>query len=271
MTEAALSLPGKRQIQESLTPRQWLLALPRLADADRRSQRRWLVLTICAVAFGLLGFFASLAIIAQVHTPLVFLGWLVVEIGLIAAAFLTERPGPNQLPAMIPLVGVLKEEMDPDAPLRLSLDMRGRTCKDKQVNLGHRAGRQAGSDFLDPFLSGSGRLADGSLLSFRLVDRTHVVSITKRSASGKRKTKVKTRVSTLIDVTLQVRTRDYVARSAPGAARLSDKAGGKRTAVRVRRVIKSKTPGALLDMQDFLGTMALCYQAVAPRRKEKRS
>ncbi len=266
----------ERCIDGSYTPAQWLSFLPGLAERDRREDKQRGTLLAVTIGFGMVGLAAGI-FLAMSGLAFVLVVWAVVEVGLIVATVrMNRRDLSNQLrEAVVPLLGVLREEMDPAEPLRLKLDLRGRLFKTKLSRTDKPAKTR---HFVDPWMSASGKLADGALLSFQVVDHASLRSVTKRAGSGKYKTKIKACLSTLIDVNLRVRVKDYVSvppvpdrpgLKNPEQAKFLVKEAGKRISVRVRRVIKSRGAEGLLDVNEFLGTVALAYKSVVPRPEAK--
>ena len=192
---------------------------------------------------------------------------------------------PDQLKVtVLPLLTLLREDVPPDEPLDLDLDLRGMTA-DKQTSeesLQPSAGRYPKiieTYIDDPWLTGRVRLADGAHLRFSVEARVRKRRITKRSSSGKIKTKHKHKVKHRIGVRLGVPKKHYVVATPEGTSPASEEETDIRIALRdrerrseieVRRVVTDKHRGVPTDTtlalapRAILATIAEAYRQVQP-------
>ncbi len=103
----------------------------------------------------------------------------------------------------------LRRDIGPTAPVTLSMDFRRVDLPEKKQ--GHRvtpSGWKA-QDFADPWLTLQTRLLDGTHLSIGMVQRLQKRSRTRRSVSGKYKTKFRKKGWAVIQVQLRVKAERY--------------------------------------------------------------
>lgn len=266
-----------RRVDQSYTPGQWLSILRPLARSDRaRGWRRFAFGCVCVLAFMFAFLFGiGFAFSMGWRDPLVVL----LLIGIVSL-ILYRREAPPDLPNdvrrfVLPLISILREEMSPADRLSLRMDLRGRLHKDKQVgkptaSAPNSVGRHyVETHYLDPWLVGKARLADGANLEWRVTDHVR--------ERGRYK-KIKYRIKTLIEVRLGLPREDYAPHAGGTADTASDrvamKSGATRTVVRVRRVLLTRTRGwgarrlgpTALSVDDFVDLVAAAYARVAPGR-----
>jgi hypothetical protein len=178
--------------------------------------------------------------------------------------------------SVAPLVAVLREDMAPEAPLTLRLDLRGGEINAKRVDqrkLDRPPGKGAPSTteatYADPWLGGAAELADGSRLEWTVTDELRKREVSRRNPRGKLKTKAKYKVKRQIDVRLAFPD-DYAALAAgerrQGQERLAVRPGEKRTVVKLRRVFVRYHRDAPLEARSMLDLMADAYREVTPAR-----
>jgi hypothetical protein len=186
---------------------------------------------------------------------------------------------------LLPCVRIFQRDMEAGQPLRLEVDL--------SPGLGDMVGQplQLPGPFKNrsllkvveklyrkPLLAGQARLADGSVLAWRVLYHLRVREITKRGASGKTKHKVKTRGRRLIAVRLGLRADAWsLAAHAPAAAPagvaagITSSANGRRLVLKVRRTVEL---GKAFDLgkaapadglEDLLATIGSLYTQVRRR------
>jgi len=177
---------------------------------------------------------------------------------------------------VLPLLALMREDMSAEAPLHLKLDLgKGMTDAkrtDQKPLPGPRTIVQ--SSYRNGWMEGDGTLTDGSTLAWSIVDLIRERKVTRRNPRGKTKTKVKYKVRRMIDMRIGLRRDDYLlAGTAPkggGNERIDVKSGEKRNVLRVRRVVESADPDAILDLDDFIGPLAAAYRRVALNNAEEK-
>lgn len=262
----------ERRIEGAYTPEAWLACLGPLAERDRRGDtvRRsvgWGIAAACAAAFVALAC-AHVAVTGAVFAALAAAGGV--------AFFLLKRQDlPNApLQFLLPLLVVLREELPPETPVTLRLDLSG--AQQAHKRLGERRWdtgwpKVKEQQFADPWLSGEARLADDSRLHWDLVDHLRRRDVRRRNARGKIKRKTKYRVKRHLTVRLGLPHESYATASAPAATqpgdRLAVRPGERRDVVRVRRVIEARSPDAPLAIEHFLDLVGQAYQRAQPARE----
>lgn len=112
---------------------------------------------------------------------------------------------------LLPLVHLLKAEVRPREPILLGIDLRGWKIREKKGNpIKHKDEKKTIDTFYgDPWLIGEVRLADHSRLQFRFTNRVRERETTFRRSSGKVKTRIKPKNTTIIETQLAVSNRRY--------------------------------------------------------------
>ncbi len=113
---------------------------------------------------------------------------------------------------LLPCVRIFQRDMDAREPLHLEADLRsglgpliGQPRRLPGPFKNPRLRKVVEKLYRKPLLSGQARLADGSVVSWRVAYHVRVREITKRGSSGKIKSKVETRARRLVAVRLGLR------------------------------------------------------------------
>jgi hypothetical protein len=257
---------AEKLIEGTRTADEWLSLLGPLAEYDRHGDA---VRSVLKKA----GCISALAFLACLYLGVVVGLWMLFVIMLIIAIVgvtIFTRQFKEDLPDnfrkfVVPLISILREEMEPDQALYLRLDFRGGEHKEKQVVRGQSPTTQGKETyFVDTWIAGKTSLADDSRLEWEVADNIRRRQITKRRSS-KVKTKVKHKIKTLIDVRLGPSAEHYTPADTGGASegmQTGLKLGEKRSTVRVRRVIVSRQLGSVLNLDDFVAAIAEGYRRV---------
>ncbi|NOK33478.1 hypothetical protein HMI49_09740 [Corallococcus exercitus] len=112
----------------------------------------------------------------------------------------------------------LQVDLSPDAPVRLKLDLRPPDLLHKRVKQ-DMVGWWNTDFFVDPWFTLETRLADGTFLRIRMVERLQKRERSKTSASGKTRTKTKRKGFARLEVSVRVKPERY-----PGLERLKARA-----------------------------------------------
>jgi hypothetical protein len=171
---------------------------------------------------------------------------------------------------ILPMITLLREDMEPDEPLHLKIDLRDGTRDERKLesrSLPSHGGRSITQTiYNNPWMSGDSTLADGSALSWELSDRIRERKVTRRNPRGKIKTKTKYKVRRLIDVRVGLKRGDYVVEGTMGKSgnnKIAMKPGEKRNVIRVRRALITSDPNAPLDVKEFIDPIAEAYKKVS--------
>lgn len=173
---------------------------------------------------------------------------------------------------VVPWVMILKEDMHPDAPLTLEIDLSGGCQRSKRYR---STGGGAGSFmfggirttwYVDPWLRGRARLLNKARMSFAVTDRIRERRISKRSSSGKIKTKYKykTKQEMQVQITLPP------GRWARPNRDVEVRADGDRRILTVKRLKVSRTEGAAPSLAALLALPTAAWAAVVPREESER-
>lgn len=187
--------------------------------------------------------------------------------------FFRKRDLPNTMRLFVlPLVAVLREDMEDKERLSLKVDLRGAKEKSKLQSKERKRTRNLAihklveSIYVDPWLQGSARLADGILIHWKIIDTLRHRDITKRGSSGKLKFKTKSKVKRLYEVQLTVPKKRYALEEGDAWDGDNVKVNHKdsKSTVRVRRVEVSRTTGRPAELRPFLQMIASVYKQVKP-------
>ena len=273
-----------KQIDANWWPGEWLTFLNSTAqhdaqaDAVRKRTGRWLT---AAVLIGLAGAIA-LAIVQPV-AGVAFAVVALVAVVVLARAWSsmrkTDLPGDNLRFAAL-LANVLQEDIAPGSGLWLRLDLRGPTHESKKVHVSpeYRHGvyhKVVDTFYDDPWFGGGASLADGSRLTWSVLDRTRSSRRTKRNPRGKVKTKTKLKKTTHFQVTLGLPAKNYAVpqgANQPGggaATKVKVKPADSRTNIKVTSVARTTDVKAVPDPQALIALIADAYRRGRPSRRKK--
>ena len=175
----------------------------------------------------------------------------------------------------LPFLAILKQDMEPHQTLKVRVDLRAPTHANKrrgspQSSKGGAYASVVETSYHDNWFAGSARLADASVLHWSVVDDVVESKRTKRSSSGKMKTKTRNYKRSTVAVSLSVANKRYgvtpTASANADGQKLAVQSGAKRRTIKLTRKIKTKSletmdPGVLID------TVASAYRnVVAPAR-----
>jgi hypothetical protein len=213
MTSPPLS-PGASSFEQShihdrQAPARDILAdFPRLREigAQRAAARsRWKTIMIVCIVATLPAIFVAVAVPALFPLPLAAVAGAVVT-GILFGR--TPRFDDRQFDATERIIRLVMADTVADAPLHLRLDMRPHTTSDKLAGEG-QAGDWKVKYYLSPWLTLAGRFLDGSRFDIRLLTRFQARRKWKRSRSGKRKLKHKSKESLRVYVGLRIKPDKY--------------------------------------------------------------
>jgi hypothetical protein len=241
LTHEQQALIQTRRIEGDRTPDEWLRMLGPVADFDRQ---------VAHVRGGGGGFFAR--------------------------RFAKKHDLPDGLRLLVmPLLPILREDHDPEAPLALAIDMSGAQNPRKLARNSepYRKGAYyhvVDSFYDDPWFRCRAQFADGAHLDLAVIDHVRASSKTKKSASGRTKRKQKAKKKTEIAVTVSLPTNNYEAggrgRSVP---KQTVKAGAKRTVIKTSGVLVQPNVDAVPGVNALLELIAAAYERVDPARRKK--
>jgi hypothetical protein len=159
----------------------------------------------------------------------------------------------------LPFLAVVKQDMDHDQTLSVRIDLRSPTDDRKRKGSGkpYKAGVYTNivdTNYHDAWFHGTARLADGSLLRWDVADDICQSKRTKRSSSGKSKTKTRSYKRTVVSIALSVTNKRYGVNEGLQSSRhkVAVTNGAKRRTIKLTRKIKTKSldpvdPAVLID------------------------
>jgi hypothetical protein len=199
--------------------------------------------------------------------------------GFFTRRFARKNDVPNGLREFtMPLLPILREDHDPDTPLELRLDLSGWEQDRKKIGTGdpykQGAYRKIVDTFYDdPWIEGHAKFVDGADIRFTVVDHVRSSRKTKRSSSGKIKTKKKSKKKIEFTVTCSFPARNYAAAGQPapsgGVKKESVKADEERTVVKLNRVVEATSFYSTPQPELLLDLLANAYARVDPARRKK--
>ena len=210
-----------------------------------------------------LGIAGNSAIIAM-NLP----GWLVfVWIGLWAALFVFTLVmyfktrnidvSDNLRISIMPMLYVLRDDIEPRESVELVLDLRAPMAKEKLLRTEKPRERLTETFYSDPWMSAEAILVDGSRLRWSVTDLIRHRSVTKKTRSGKWKTKTKDSKKCSVDVELTVRNKSYEVQGG--------EAGEKKTSLSDKKTMKLTSANAV-DPQVVLGVITDLFRRVQPAK-----
>lgn len=260
-----------KQIDVNRTPEEILQLLTSLAEYDRIGDRRrkqfgisaGLLLVAMFIAFFVLRgdqFSAWAKLILGAGSLTCFIVWRKLK-GLDLS---------NNLRGFaLPFLVLLREDMEKDQKGHIKLDLRPPTHPSKRQKQSPKYAAGAyykiiDTFYLDPWLEGTARLADGCSLRWEIVDHIIERRKSKRNARGKHKTKTKYKKKTEMRVQVGLPSASYQLAPAPGGEGVEVKSGEKRDTVKLEREIKSDSLEPL-DPRSFIDLVAEAYRRAVPR------
>ncbi|MEV4257560.1 hypothetical protein AB0J52_30755 [Spirillospora sp. NPDC049652] len=175
--------------------------------------------------------------------------------------------------ALVPMLRVLQEDMEPGAPLGVTTDLRGAVVPDKGGEirpLRVRPPAVSGSEkfYTDPWFLARAELRDGSVLELAVVERVRQRRILKRSRSGKTKVKVKDKPVRVVRATRRLPKGMPVVRPAPAApdwlaVRVQQKENGRTVLRASAKVAAHGGPGTVEPILTVVGEL---FRWTPPRK-----
>ncbi len=265
-----------KQIAGAHTPSEWLALLAPVAAYDQSGDKLRKVGCILLV-ISVFALFASLFLLGMV--PLLGVPLLALSLAVLittALIYMTTSKLDVKIDLnkfVLPVLAILREDAAPGRALRLALDMRGSTAQEKQVSQSqpYAAGayhKVVATFYQGPWMSGDVALADGSRLSWRIVDAVRELKKTKRNARGKTKTKTSHKQKTHLYVQLGLPDSRYVVPPGPAAEskdKLEVTPGEKRHTVKLHRVVETREL-ATPEPQQLLDLIAAAFSRATPAK-----
>jgi hypothetical protein len=246
-----------KQLSASKSLDDWIAFLSPLAEYDSRGDRMRARLRKAGLACVFVG--GAGAIFAH---PLFAIAALPGAYMLIKRLRMAKEDLPPSLQGfLMPLLTLMREEVPAKSEVRLELDLRGYQRPDKQIP--YRATSTANVSFYrDDWGAGEFPLADGNRVEWKATDFVRISKRTKRSASGKYKTKQKTKLVRIYTVGLRALAANYlVSKNAPAepGARCKVREGEKRNEIRITSKQPPVTSFVDPKYEDLVNTITKAY------------
>jgi hypothetical protein len=206
---------SRKTVKGSATASEWLRRMDELVRLDRviGSAVNWSVLLLMiGILLGVVGGVAQF--------------WWMLGIGAVMAlfgfAFLITFSGKdlhdNLRRFVVPVIGLLNEDMGEKTPLALDLNLLGRCVKSKRTGVRSWPKSElprgvtgcTDSVYADPWLNLNTKLVDGTRLGFSITEHLLERKKSKRSASGKYKQKFKYKNKQTVTLRLRPAGADYL-------------------------------------------------------------
>lgn len=269
-----------KRIEGSYTPEQWLLFFNRIAEYDAlrdASGRKFAWLSCLSIL--LLIVLIVVGIITIFLLPLTFLA-LILFIVLTVIFQRSRKNVPNHLRQfIIPLLLILREEMEPEEAMFLRVDLSDATGQDKlfseQLSASGQRLQKAGSKITEKFfsnqwLAGAAELADGTKLRWQIFERIRQRSEGKRRSSGKYKTKTKHKIKARVQIAMQFKHKDYSLkpfRLNTVTEKIEAKNGSSRDRISVRRNLVRTRYNEPPPLNVLLDVIATAYKKATPNQQ----
>lgn len=259
-----------KQISDERTPDEWIKFFSSIASFDKQgdSARNWGC--GCAVAGGFISFISIFLIMLYVGILTLPIGLVMLTAGLIVYFYLKgyDVPGEKLTDGVVPIMLILREDMNPNDKVKLRLDLRGFELAEKKTGESQTYNKGVYYNcvdfyYRDAWMDGQATLADGTQLVWHLYDLVKNTRRTKRNYRGKVKTKYKPKHRSYIAVQAGMKNEKYSLqdgakeKGAEGKIAIND--CGKRTWVTVRKMIKHPV-GQSFKPVDFVSVVASVYK-----------
>lgn len=265
-----------KQITDEKTADQWLQFFAKIRSFDfkndkNRNRSFWVGCLGLILIF--VSFFLMTVIIGFVILPM---GLLMLIGGLIFYFFFKKFDVDSEVlkKSVIPLIKVLKEEMSPQAKLKMRLDVRGFQQNEKLLRQSNPYNRGAyykivDSFYKDQWFDGETYFADGTKIIWSIENFVKNSTKSKQNPRGKTKTKTKAKHRSIINLQAAVLKKNY--RYPP---RLKEKNNQQAILTRstkdhdwikIRKSVKHPV-GNTFTVVDFIHTVAVVYQKATQMR-----
>lgn len=268
-----------KQITAANTPDGWIGFFKKLKQIDSegdKTRNRSFSLGCLGLVVAFIGIFLIGFGIGYVVIPI---GILIALVSYILYFYLQsyDIPGAVLSHTLVPMLMVLREEMQPDAQIKLRLDLRGFSIPEKLVRTNPEYARGSYHRIVDSFyrdhwLDGETVLADGTRLIWTVEDLVRSSKKEKRNYRGKHKSKTKNKHQSLIALQVGMHNKKYTLpgkikqKTAEGAIRTKDV--DKYSWMSLRKVVKH-SGGQSFTPTDFINAIASAYARAIPAGGKK--
>lgn len=199
----------EKKIEKNYKPKRWLELFDKISEMDKFSDEFRKKSLIYMIILGFIMFLTFIFAMESFIALMIFLiplSTFVVLYLLFKKHKLIDIENHFRL-TLVPLLSILKEEMDVDDKLYLSIDCSNQESKEKITKIIEPSSKNmpyfTTTYFKNPWLYMEGKFRDGTLISLNFEDTIRKKDITKRSSRGKVKTKSKYKIVHKIKISLQ--------------------------------------------------------------------
>lgn len=238
-------------------------------DRARRSALIWLIVTLVSFAATLWVGLAALSELIPFSVAL-----LLAAVYFAATRYQLGRLdlSNNVREVALPFLVLLQQDIEPNQEVEIYLDLKPATDATKRVKESEpyaRAGyyKVIDTTYRDPWFQGITRLADGSSVSWRILDQLLESKRKKRNARGKHKSKTRHYKRSTINLAVSFPTKKYGVDSSrlrllPGQ-KVSVERGEKRSTVKLSCKLKLKSLEPI-DKSALINAVSLAYRCATP-------
>ncbi|MEP6939883.1 MAG: hypothetical protein ABI846_08965 [Rudaea sp.] len=244
-----------------------LAAFDRSGDADRKKAGRWAVAAFFQVVIG--------AVASLFFGRWLLLYSLAMAVTAVVLAFIWYRLrlsdiSKNLGAVALPFVAILKLDMKPDQTLTVDIDLSEPMLARKRQAASPKYKRGAyikivDTKYADAWFSGSARLADATVLRWRVVDNITLSKRTKRTPRGKYKMSTRQAKRSVISVAVALSRKSYAIGPAERStgAKATVSASDKNHMIRLVRKVKSKSLDPL-EWRALVDLVSDAYRRAVP-------
>jgi hypothetical protein len=169
---------------------------------------------------------------------------------------------------MIPVLTVLREDIDPAHPVQLAIDLTSPTApsKKKSTSPEYKHGayyKIIDSTYVDDWMTFDARLVDGTKLSWHVTDTIRERKKTKKNPRGKIKTKTKYAKKTDLEVSMGLLKKAYAVDGTAGGEVTSD---DKRNVVELQRRVRTASLDPI-DPRVLIDLVAQVFRSTRPAKE----
>jgi len=163
----------------------------------------------------------------------------------------------NLRQCVVPMLLVFRDDIDAGAPVELTLDLRQPMIKEKLLREEKPRARLTETYYSDPWMAAEVLLVDGSRLRWNVTDTIRHRNVTKKTSSGKWKTKTKDAKKCTVEAELTVRNKAYAVSGA--------EAGEKKTTLSAKKQLKLQN-ALPVDPKEIIHVITDLFARVEPAK-----
>jgi len=263
LNEAQKEIIEQKQIKLNRPIDETIETLKGIADMDQHMTWSAGGVGCTMVLAVIIGFFGSMIGNGMGLPGPVITLWLIICAGFFLVPFILYRStrgidvSDNLRVSALPILYVFRDDIDPQQPVELTLDLRQPMAKEKLLREVEPREKTKEKYYSDPWMAAAAVLVDGTRLRWSVTDTIRHRSVTKRGRSGKWKTKTKESKKCDIDVAVTVKNKAYEVQGG--------EAGEKKTTLTASKTIKLADVKPV-DPKVIIEVIASLFQRVSPAK-----